>query len=129
MLSSGSSTILWVFGFRRTTHCIALTQDTFEQIALVAEMRSSVLQCLEPEPTKCLCVRLILRAKNDATSSLLNALKLFGLANSDIAMPDRSSVLVYWPDVTHVHRNKVVCRNSKRLRRDSKYIYYTICNL
>ena len=48
---------------------------------LVAEMQSSVLQCLEIEPTKCLCVRLILRAKNDATSSLLNALKLFRLVN------------------------------------------------
>ena len=81
---------------------------------LVEEMQSSVLQCLEVEPTKCLCVRLILRAKNDATSSLLNALKLFRLVNSDIAMPDRSSVLAYWPNVAHVHRNKDVCWNSKK---------------
>ena len=75
----------------------------------VTQVQSSVLQCLELEPTKCLCVRLIIRAKNDATSSNLNALKLFRLVNSDIA----SSVLAYWPDVTHVHRNKVVCWNSK----------------
>ena len=71
---------------------------------LVAEVQFSVLQCLELEPNKCLCVRLILRVKNDATSSLMNALKLFRLVNSDIAMPDRSSVLAYLPDVTHVHR-------------------------
>ena len=80
---------------------------------LVAEMQSSVLQCLELEPTECLCVRHILRANNDATSSLLNELELFRLVNSDIAMPNRSSVLAYWPNVTHVHRDMAVCWNSK----------------
>ena len=69
-----------------TTHCIAQTRDTLEQIG----GRDAVFcPSVFGARADCLCVRLILyRAKNDKTSSLLNALKLFRLVNCDIATPD-----------------------------------------